>query len=172
MVGCQGIRSQKKVDNRDVVGVAGKILLDSRIHREFFVVNGKLADFSLKDLLFIDKHFFRSEQSMVILAVPIFNVYTIKDEGIVKLDQECLIPGIGEIHVIITFLPFLGQMIHDVKDGESEIGLSRSIGTIDDTVLDDIIFNGIGAETIVVMSGKIPFDLILESPEIFYGKLC
>ena len=63
-------------------------------------------------------------------------------------------------------------MIYDVKDGKPEVGLARTVWTIDNPILDEVILYGKSAETIVAVSSQVQLDLFVKPPEIFYGKLC
>ena len=63
-------------------------------------------------------------------------------------------------------------MVYNIKDRESEIGLSRTVRAVDDTVFDDAILDCERIERIVAVPGKIQFNSVSESTEVFYGKLC
>jgi hypothetical protein len=62
-------------------------------------------------------------------------------------------------------------MIDDIEYREAEIGLSGTIRAIDNTILNDIVLNGIQIKTVVAVPREVQLDFIRESPEIFYGKL-
>jgi hypothetical protein len=62
-------------------------------------------------------------------------------------------------------------MIDNVKNRKAEISLSRAVGAIDNTILNDIIFDGIQVKTKIAVPGEVQLNLFLESPEIFYRKL-
>lgn len=61
-------------------------------------------------------------------------------------------------------------MIDDIKDGKAKICFSRAIGAIDNTILNDIIFDCIEVKTEITVLSEIQFYLLLEPTEIFYGK--
>lgn len=109
---------------------------------------------------------------MIILAVSILNRLPTEYKGVVELHLGGLAAGIREIYIVIRLFPFLGKMVHNVEDGQAEIGLSGTIGTIDDAILNDVILNGIRAEIIVAMPCQVQLYFISKTPEIFYGKLC
>ena len=108
---------------------------------------------------------------MIILCVIVFHCLPIKSESIFKLYPQVLIPSIGIISIVIRFLPFLGKVIYNVKYCKAEIRLPRSIRAIDNTILNDIVLDGIQIEFIVAVPCEVQLNLLPKSPEIFYGKL-
>ena len=80
---------------------------------------------------------------------------SVKDKSVLKLHLEERIPRIGEVGIVIRLLPFLGKVVHDVKNRETEISLPGAIGAVDNTVFDDIILNGVQIEIIVAVPGEV-----------------
>ncbi|MBQ6822018.1 MAG: hypothetical protein IJP39_06360, partial [Bacteroidales bacterium] len=78
-----------------------------------------------------------------------------ENKGVVELNLNGLATSICEVHIIIGLFPFLGKMIHYVEDGEAKICLARTVGAIDDTILNNVILNGISTEIIVAMPCKV-----------------
>ena len=155
-----------------MVGVVRQVILDSRIHGEGLCVDVEFPGLSLEYLFPIDEHLFTTEQPVIIFVISILYGLATEHKGIVELDLEGLIAGIREIDIIVRLLPFLRQVVNNVEYRKSKIGFARAIRSIDDTILNDIILNGISAEVVVTMSSQVPLDTICETPEIFYGKLC
>ena len=108
---------------------------------------------------------------MIVLTIAILYRLTAENKGVVELNLNGLATSICEVHIIIGLFPFLGKMIHYVEDGETKICLARAVGTIDDAILNNVIFNGLSAEVIFALHCRVQLYFIGKTPEIFYGKL-
>ena len=155
MIRSEWIRRQKEIDNRDVVCVVCQILLKCRIHRECLDINMEFPCSPFEQLLSIYEHFFTPEESMIVLAITILYSLAIEHKSVIELNLNSLTACISEIHIIVSLFPFLGKMVHDVEDGKAKIGLARTVGTIDNAILNYVILNGIRAENSISVSPSI-----------------
>ena len=90
---------------------------------------------------------------MIVFAVSILNGLVTTHKHIVKFNQDSLASCIGKVDVVISLFPFLGQMIHNIKYGKAKISLTGAIRTIDNAILNNVIFYGICAEIIIAVPG-------------------
>ena len=67
-----------------------------------------------------------TKDAHIVLAVGILNSLSAEDERVFKFNDEVLVSGKCEVDIVVLLLPFLGEVVHDVEDGKSEIGLAGS----------------------------------------------
>ena len=56
-------------------------------------------------------------------------------ENIEECNRPCCCSRKDKVCIVVWSLPFLAQMIHNVKDCQAQVALSATVGPIDDTVL-------------------------------------
>lgn len=90
---------------------------------------------------------------MAVFAVSVFDCLAAKNKRVGELHLRGLATGISEIEIVIRLLPFLCKVVYNVENSKAEVCLSGAVGAIDNAIFDDVILNGIGAETVVAVLG-------------------
>ena len=72
-------------------------------------------------------------------------------------NQNVCFACIYKIIIISRSFPFLGQVIHNIENGQTEVRFAGSVWTIDYAVFDDPIFDSKLVKLIVAGLRQVPF---------------